>query len=484
MSFKKTFFKNISSFAIYRYISQGLEFLSTIILSRLLLPEEYGFVAIILVFSGFVQLFSDVGLGASVVRSDYGYTFHRHLYSLSVWLGMFLALIMMGMAYPIAYFFDNEALILPTILISLRFIFDAFTYIPYAILSKKLMFKSIGIANLFGTGFQIIFTIILAALGFSYWSLIFPLVLGPLFQLIYLRRKVKIPFRLYGIRATLRTMRKIRSLMGHLTISKLVSYWSGNADKVIVGRFYSEADLGLYNRAFRFIMIATKLITGIFSIVLLPSLKKLLTENGDANKEYLDILKIITLFNMPVILILLLFPSELVLILWGKKWQGVSVFLPYIAIILLFKSMLQTTSPVYILYRKERNMTIVNFVNSALTIALVLIGGLFSIMHIISFITLGIIVISLPLHIFFGFYKSFGFRKGVLVKFWVPVMLIGLGLFTSVHFDNYTLRIILLVGYNFMLIFSLRNTISEFLQYGLNMLMKKNKNTDTNMEDS
>ncbi|NLF43195.1 MAG: hypothetical protein GX587_10910, partial [Bacteroidales bacterium] len=51
MSFKKKFLKNVSRFALFSYVSQALEFISTIVLSRVLLPEEYGFVAIITVFS-------------------------------------------------------------------------------------------------------------------------------------------------------------------------------------------------------------------------------------------------------------------------------------------------------------------------------------------------------------------------------------------------------------------------------------------------
>lgn len=461
MSFKKTFFKSIGSFAIFNYISQGLEFFSTIILSRLLLPEEYGFVAIILIFSGFIQLFSDVGIGSSVVRSDYGETFHRHLYSLSVWLGAFLASIMMVLSYPIGILFNNMGLVIPALLISLRFIFDSFTYIPYALLAKKLDFRSVGIAKLYGTGLQIFFTIILAFLGFSYWSLIIPLIFGPVFQLIYLRKKVKLPFRLYSWRATLRIGSKIKSLMGSLTLINLITYWSSNADKLIIARLYTQAELGLYNRAFRFVMISSRLITGIFSTVLFPSLKKLMSENGPVNKEYLDILRIILLFNMPIVIILILFPNELVLILWGKDWIGVSEFLPYIAIILIFKPPLQTTGSVYILYMKEKNLTLVNVASSILMVAFIIAGGLISLIHMILFISLNLILINVPMHAYFGFYKSFGYKKMVLIKFWIPLMVFGCGLIYSVYFQDLVFRIFILILLNLFLVFGLRKTIRE-----------------------
>ena len=473
MSFKKSFFKNISSFATFSYISQGLEFFSTIILSRLLLPEEYGFVAIILVFAGFMQLFSSVGISASIVRSDYGRTYHKHLNSLSIWIGFVLALSMMIMAYPIAIFFENTRLIIPIALVSFRFIFESFNHVPSACLSKLLKFNNLGIVNLIKSSFQIAFTIILAFLGFSYWSLIIPLIFSPLIAYAYLHKHVKLPLKIYGWRATKMIFSKIRSLMGHLSLSQFFTYWSGNLDKVIVARLYTQADLGLYNRAFRFIMIATNLISNIFSRVLFPSLKELMKKKGDVSKEFLDILRIINLFNMPIVLILLLFPTELVLILWGNDWIGVSDLLPYIGVILIFTSMFRATSPVYLLYNGEKMYTRVNIFNSVFRLIIIVIGGLISINHILMFITLNSIFINLPMHVYFGFYKSFGYKKNVILKFWMPIMLIGFGLFLSIYFQNIALRVVVLLIFNLLLLYNLRTTIWETLKYLKNKINVK-----------
>ncbi len=465
MSFKRGFFKSISTFALYNYLSQAFEFLATIILSRLLLPEEYGFVAIINIFAGFIQLFSNVGIGHSVVRSDYRYTFHRHLYSLSVWMGVALMLVLSGLSYPIAYFFSNPALVLPTILISFKFVFDSFTYIPFALLSKALQFKYIGRAKLLGAVFQIILTIILALLGFSYWALIIPLILGPIVQFYYLKDKVDIRFRLYGWKSARLILHKIHSLMGSLSLNNMINYWSGNADKVVIGRLYTQADLGLYNRAFRFIMLTNRLITGIFNTVLFPSLKKLIDEKGDANKEYLDILRIITVFNLPVVFVLVVFPSELVRILWGLNWSGVSEFLPYVGMILVFNSIISTTPSVFILYGKERNMFLINLVNSILTISFVIAGGLFSMMHIIIFLALGYIFITVPVNIYFGFYRSFRVETIVILRFWMPVLLFALLLFMSVFFRWPLLRLLVFPAYGAFMLYELRSSVRGVLEF-------------------
>lgn len=461
MSFKKSFYKNVSNYAIYSYISQGFEFFSTIILSRLLLPEEYGFVVIILVFAGFVKLFASVGINASVVRSDYGNTFHRHLHSLAIWIGFGLTILMMLLSYPIAVIFENNKLILPTILASFIFVFEGFSHVPSAVLSKNLDFKSVGVANLIGSVFQISLTIVLAYLGFSYWSLIIPLVLSPIIAYVYIIRKVRIPFMLFGWGAAKRVFKKVRSLMGYLSLGNLFTYWAGNADKVAIARSYSDFDLGLYNRAFRFTMIATRLITSIFSRVLLPSLKKLVLEKGDANKEYLDIIRVISLFNMPIVMLLLIFPKNLVLILWGSDWAGVAEYLPYVAIILIYQSMFRTTQPVYLLYNKERTLTFLHVFNSIIKVVLVIIGSFYSVIHIITLLTLFEIIINLPLQVYYGFYKSFGFSKADIFNFWVPVSIVGVGLYLSIYTDNLLLRAIVFVFFNLKLVYDLRKTIIE-----------------------
>jgi len=476
MSFKRVFFKNISTLAIYNYSTQGVEFLATIVLSRLLLPDEYGFVAMISIFASFIRLFSTLGIGAVVVRSNYKYTYHKHLFSLAIWIGIALSIVLSLLSYPIALFFDNMKLVVPTMVVSIKFIFDSFTFIPIAVLNKNLNFNAVGKIKLFGTIGQIVFMILLAWLGFSYWSLIIPLIINPIVQYLFLRRYVHLPFVMYGWRATKRMIYRIRSLMGHLSLNNLVRYWSSNTDKLVIGRFYTESDLGLYNRAFRFIQLNNKLITSIFNSVLFPSLKKLMDEKGNAHKEYLDIIRIITLVNMPLVIILVIFPEELVRILWGKDWTGVAPFLPYVGILMVIRSIISTMSSLYLLYRKERNLFFINLSVSLMNIGLVIVGSLFSTMHIIKFLTLGYLFFAVPVNTFYGFYKAFGFRVRMLLRFWIPTLLLGMALFVSVHFEILPLSVGGLAIYISYMLFELRSSVSGTFRF---IRGKLNKNQDS-----
>ena len=88
------------------------------------------------------------------------------------------------------------------------------------------------------------------------------------------------------------------------------------------------------------------------------------------------------------------------------------------------------------------------------------------------FLTLNVIFISVPLHAYYGFYKSFGYKKLILLKFWIPIMLIGMGLFLSIYFENIALRVVMITIFNILFLIYLRKTIGETLKYLKNKIVK------------
>ncbi len=473
MSFKKSFFKNISFFAFYSYIIQGIEFLSTIILSRILLPEEYGIVAIIYLFTGFIQLFANAGIGQSLVRSEYGATFHRYLFNLSVWLGLILTVLLCALSYPIALFFDDLNLIWPLLLASLFFTFDSFNYIPNALLSKELKFNTLGKVKLISGGVTIILQIILALLGFSYWALIIPMTISPLLQYYMQTRYIKFPFRMYSLKAAFFALSKIKTLMANLTLQNSISYWGKNLDKMIVGKAYSTADLGLYNRALRFVDMNFRLITGIFSQVLFPSLKKLQASNGDINKEYTDILGIITLLNFPLSAILIAIPEGLVRLLWGENWIEVAFYLPYIGVFIIFQSIISTMRSMFMLYNKEKSNSLIVIISAIVNVVAISIGAMYSIHTMMIMYTLVNVFVIVPVNIYLGFYRAFNFKVTLLLKFWLPKIILSAAmLFGIINHAPVIVNISLFLFFIHLLV-NQRNAIYSFINFVKTKLLSK-----------
>jgi teichuronic acid exporter len=433
LSFKKSFFKNILTFGGYNYTSQIANFLSTIVLSRLLLPAEYGYVALITVFTGFVVIFADAGLSMAIVRSDYGRTFHRAMTNLSFYIGLILFILMLLLAYPIALFYNDVNLVLPTMVMSLTFIVGAFKIVPMSIYTKQLDFNFVGkvrlIANLLSIGLMIV----LAFLGFSYWSLIIPQIFLHLWQYVMFERRLKLGFRFYPFSYSIVAFRKTRSLITNLSGFNLVNYWARNADNLLIGKLYSSYDLGIYSRAYKLLLLSLNLISGIFGTVLYPSLKKYESEGGDIRAEYASILGVISLINYPVGAILILFPKIFVRLLWGNDWIMVADLLPYFGLLIFFQTMISTSGHMYILLEREQLFMKVGIATSVLMVAAIAWGAMHSMLMVAIAYTFCFMVVIVPINLYYGFIKAFGYKWKFIFQFWLPKVITGLAILISIY---------------------------------------------------
>jgi O-antigen/teichoic acid export membrane protein len=209
------------------------------------MPEEYGYVALITVFTGFIVIFTDAGLSFAIIRSDYKETFHKAMVNLAFFIGLLLFIIMVALAYPIALFYRDNTLVLPTSMISLMFIIGALRIIPEATISKSLNFTYIGKVKLIGTLIIVGIMIILALLGFSYWLLIIPPIFSQTTQYILFEKKARIGLKIYSFSYTLAAFRKTKSLITNLSGFNIINYWARNADNLIIGKYYGSFDLGI-----------------------------------------------------------------------------------------------------------------------------------------------------------------------------------------------------------------------------------------------
>jgi teichuronic acid exporter len=471
MSFKIDFIKNVARFGGYTYMVQVLEFASTIILSRIISPQEYGFVALILVFSQFIAVFNHIGITHAIIRSDYSEEKIRHFFSLSLWIGMFLFVCFSLLAYPIALFYNNLKLFAPTLFLGIVFITQSLSFVPGSLATKELKFNIIGSASIIQTFFQLIFTILLAFLGFSYWSLIIPMAFSPLIKYIYFINKVNFKPAFYGPGSAFRLLLEIKSLAGSLTISGILNYWNRNTDNLVIGKFFGELSLGLYNRAYKFIYLVNRLIVGIFGVVLYPSLKKLKDTGGDTNSEFLTIIGAISLLTYPLSFILIIFGEPMVLILWGPDWIGVAQYLPYIGVLILIQPMLSSMTDYYILQGKEKTVMHIAVISSTLTISAIITGAFFSVIHVILFYAIANIVLLFPKMII-GFYYALNYKVAEILSFWLPKIVLTSFLLYFIHSGMDLYKYLVIGIYPFHLLYSQRNDMNKIIMMFKKKLIK------------
>lgn len=459
MGFKKNFFKNTLTLAGYNYSIQFIEFLSTYVLSRLLLPEEYGFVALITVFTGFVSIFVDAGLSYAIIRSDYGQRYYKAISNLSLFIGIVLFIAMVMLSYPIAMFYDNKELIVPSILLGSTFIIRSVSVVPSAILNKNLAFNKIGLTKFLGAIFQIASTIVLAYLGFSYWSLIIPTIAQAIFTNIMLSIMAKFRFKFFPWIYLRLAFKTTKSLMANITGFNLINYWSRNADNLIIGKFYGTADLGIYNRAYKLLYIALNSTTNLFGQVLFPSLKELKSKGGDVKGEFSSMLGIISIISFPIGAFMILLAKPFVRFMWGENWMGVADLLPYFGILILLQTLLSTLGNIYVLFGKEKVLFWIGSMSALVMIVAIVTGAMFSMLHVARFYALSYILFTVPINIYLGFIRVLDFKVKEVLVFWIPKLLLTLCILFCVWYNMYIFTLTAVVLYFLHIIYLQRKDL-------------------------
>lgn len=462
-SFKKGLYKNILISGGFNYLSQCINFLSTIIVSRLLSPESYGIVGLITVFTNFILVFSDGGLSYALIRSDYGRTYQRILTNLAWILGIGLFLITILMAYPISVFYKNPALFLPTAVLSITFLLRGLSLAQGAILAKELKFAFIGKITLLGMVASVSVTIILAYWGAGYWALIFSQIINAAIMAVFYEREVKLGFKIYPLNYLKVGFKHTRKLVTSVIGFNTINYWSRNSDNMIIGKWYGASELGLYSRAYSLLTLPLTLITGLFSNILFPSLKKLQQQGGDIEKEYFFVLRIIAFLSFPLVVILILLPNQLVFLLWGTKWLQVAAFLPYFGLLIFTQTMLSSVGQLLILKEKEKTFMISGWVSALFMVGGIVFGATISLIGIAQCYALSYISLVLVFNVCYVYINALKFNVKSVLLFWVPKIVLSLLLWGAIFFNMFLMKVALLSVLLCIILFEGRDEISKIL---------------------
>ena len=409
MTLQKLLLKQLFSVGIYKYLGELIFFLSSVIISRLLLPEEFGIIAMATIFYSFLAQFTDMGVSESVIREAGDKKFYQNVQSLYLLIGLAAGAIMAALAYPISIFFEQEALLPVGLTYGGILFLYAFPKAMIAYLRKEEKLVLISKIELTAVVFQVICSILLAWAGFSYWSLVLPHLFAPLLYYFLYRKYIKLSFFEFSIADTASVWRKVRSLVYTFGPLNFIQYWERSVDNLWVGKFYGETGLGLYNRAYMLMSMPVNLVKGHINAVLYPLvINKALTPK-EIKTEMARFIKLISAVIAIPAVVFILFPTKLSVLLWGENWQGVGEYLGILSIALFSLSYIQLSTNLYIMLRKERIWFLCGAISGVTAIVLISIGAMFSISAMIYGYVIGLLVVSLPLTLYLGYYRSFSF---------------------------------------------------------------------------
>ena len=432
----KNIYRNVLSIGGYSYTYTIIQFLASIVIARLLLPAEYGIVAMVTVFTGFISFFKDAGISYYIIREDYGLFFHRSAQGLSILIGVLLSGLVILLAYPIALFYGEMRLFLPTIVMAIVLFIEAITIVPTALISKSMLFSNIGRINFISYTVGSTGTIILAFLGFSYWSLVIGQFISVSMIYILTQKVSKLGLGILKMRNIRVAWQKTSGMIGNISSSRFIQYWSKNTDGLIIGKFYGPFSIGYYNRGYQLLSMQLNLITGIFNAVMLPDLKLKKQQSVELlENAFYEALSLMSIIILPISVALILFSEPIVLVIFGDDWLNVAHVTPYFGIAGVTFVLSRTFGTIYVLFNKENLLFRLGIFSSIVSIVFIAIGAAISVPAVALAFSFSTVAIELPVILYVLFIRSVKFSKKRLLFFWGPKIILSLIILFSLYFS-------------------------------------------------
>lgn len=310
--------------------TQLIGFFVSTVLARLLLPEEFGLIAMIAVFIGIGNVLINSGLSLSLIRSknideeDFSTVFYFNLFvSILIYLIIFL------LAPLISDFFNQSVLCVLIRVYGVTFIIDSFSTIQLTRLTIKLDFKSQMLVALPSLIIGSLFGIAMAYSGFGVWSLVWMAVLKSLILVASIYYKTKwIPLRVFNIK-------KLKHHYNYgikLMFSGILDIMFTNIYSIIIGKFFLPAQVGYYSRARSFQMFPVNGISSMVSKITLPIFSKIQDDNVRLRNAYSKIMQMIIFIIAPILFFMSFLAEPLFRFLFTDKWLPAVIYFQILCI--------------------------------------------------------------------------------------------------------------------------------------------------------
>jgi PST family polysaccharide transporter len=356
--------------------AQGIKFIvsmsSTIVLARLLTPQDYGLIGMVIVIIGFISMFKDLGLSlATVQRAEITHHQVSTLFWINVSISVALMLLTMATAPLVALFYGEPRLTWITIGLAATFIFGGLTVQHQALLQRQMRFAALAGIDLISLLAGILTAIIAAWCGAGYWALVlsqfataFTNAAGVWMMCDW---RPGAPKRNSGVRPML-------ALGGNLTGFSMVNYFARNLDNLLIGRFWGPQQLGLYAKAYQLLLLPIEQINSPVTAVVVPALSRLADSPERYRQAYLRILEKLTMLTMPGVAFMIATSGWLVQLVLGEKWMGVSPIFTLLGIAGLLQPVGNTVGWLFTTQGRTKRMFKVGNILGLIAIVSIIIG--------------------------------------------------------------------------------------------------------------
>lgn len=327
------------------FSAKGATFAATIVLARILVPEDFGQVALALLAIQYLEVVNELGLGSALISRDPRAT---RAPDTAFILGVALSVLMLAaswLAAPlIADFFDEPEITDLFRVLALVLPVQGLALVPKALLERDLRFQGLAVPEVARALLKGSVSIGLALAGYGAWGLIWGQVAGEIISTVLMWALCRWRPRFDFDRTEAAWLTRFGSyIVGIGLIGALLM----NVDYVVIGRSLSVAELGLYTLAFRVPELAIQSISRIVTRVAHPVLSKALVDGEDHRQIFLGYLKWLTLASFPVGVGVAVISPVFTETVYGSAWSRSGPLMAAISVAMTISSLAWMSGALY-----------------------------------------------------------------------------------------------------------------------------------------
>lgn len=353
---------------IARFSIKSLGLVSSVFLARILTPSDFGLVAIAVAVYAFIEIFGALGFGTALIqRKDKNINEYNTAWTFKCIFGLFSAVVIVGLAYPIAKYFEDDRLV--NILHCLAFIaaLSGFNNIGVIDFQKDLQFHKELKFLLLPKFFSFIFTLTVAFIFKNYWALVLGMLFSQILNLIF-------SFTMHPFRPKL-TLVSLPSLLNFskwVFLSNIVIFINTKITELIIGKKLSMTDAGLFSIANEFASIPTTEIAAPINKAAYPVYAQHQNESELLKKSYLNTLLLTSCLTLPAAIGIYSVAPLFIEVVLGEQWIPATEVMQLIALSGIFASITNNIGYVYLAKGLSKANFVIGLVRTLLYVPMLL----------------------------------------------------------------------------------------------------------------
>ena len=349
------------------FINRGLGLIRTVILARLLTPDDFGLLGLALLITATLETLSQTGFyGAIIQRQNKPESYLNTAWTCSALRGMCLFVLLYALSPQLARFFEDPRVVPIIRVIAVSMLLSGFANIGVVCFKKDLEFKKYFTYETLGNMADIVTSIAMAFCLRSVWAMVIGGLAGHAMRLV-------LSYGLHPYRPALAfDLPKFKELFAFgkwMLAAGVMHFLITKADDLFVGKYFGVAALGLYQMAYLLSNVTTTDLVYSISQIAFPAYSKIQNDRASLSEAYLKVIRGVAFAAVSVALILFAFASELVTLFFGEQWLPMVPVLEVLALAGLARSIQSTAVPIFLAMDRPKIHSEINFVRAAVLFA-------------------------------------------------------------------------------------------------------------------